>query len=147
MLSLCCCSSFSLVVERGSYSLVIWAFHCGDSSCCGTQALGHVGSVAVAPASRAQAHYWVAPRHVGSSWIREPARVSCIGRWVLYHWATREALHWLFFFPLHWLLFTKALSWITWTCEKMSFCISDSILILYSNCLFLSRLNLFTNKI
>ena len=30
----------------------------------------------------------------GSSWFREQTRVSCasgIGRWILYHWATREA--------------------------------------------------------
>ena len=38
----------------------------------------------------------VAPRHVGSSWIRDRTRVSCIGRWILHHWATREALHWDF---------------------------------------------------
>ena len=28
---------------------------------------------------------------VGSSWIKDPTHVSCIGRWILYHWATREA--------------------------------------------------------
>ena len=33
----------------------------------------------------------VAPWHVGSSQIRDWTRVSCIGRQVLYHWATREA--------------------------------------------------------
>ena len=32
-----------------------------------------------------------APRHVGSSPIRDQTHVSCIGRWILYHWATREA--------------------------------------------------------
>ena len=35
---------------------------------------------------------WVAisfPR--GSSWPRDWTYVSCIGRWVLYHWATRDA--------------------------------------------------------
>ena len=32
-----------------------------------------------------------APRHVGSSQSRDQNRVSCIGRWILYHWATREA--------------------------------------------------------
>ena len=37
----------------------------------------------------------VAPRHVGSSWIRDRTdwQVSCIGRQFLYHWATREAPH------------------------------------------------------
>ena len=29
-------------------------------------------------------------RHLGSCWIRDRTRVSCIGRWILYHWATRE---------------------------------------------------------
>ena len=33
----------------------------------------------------------VAPQHVGSSWIRDWTRASCIGRRSLYHWATREA--------------------------------------------------------
>ena len=30
-------------------------------------------------------------RHVGSSGTRDQIRVSCIGRQILYHWATREA--------------------------------------------------------
>ena len=30
------------------------------------------------------------PLHVGSSWTRDWTRVSCIGRWIFYHWATRE---------------------------------------------------------
>ena len=28
----------------------------------------------------------------GSSWPRDQTCVSCIGRWILYHWAIREAL-------------------------------------------------------
>ena len=28
---------------------------------------------------------------MGSSWSRDGTNVSCIGRWILYHWATREA--------------------------------------------------------
>ena len=27
----------------------------------------------------------------GSSWPRDRTHVSCVGRWILYHWATREA--------------------------------------------------------
>ena len=27
----------------------------------------------------------------GSSWARNPAHISNIGRWILYHWATQEA--------------------------------------------------------
>ena len=39
----------------------------------------------------------VAPRHVGSSQTRARTRVPCIGRWILNHCATREALVvWLF---------------------------------------------------
>ena len=37
---------------------------------------------------------WVAisfPRR--SSWSRDWTHVSCISSWILYHWATREALH------------------------------------------------------
>ena len=30
---------------------------------------------------------------VESSWPRDPTRISCIGRWILYHWATWEAAH------------------------------------------------------
>ena len=39
----------------------------------------------------------VALRHVGSSRVRDQAGVSCIGRWILYHWDTREALSPIFF--------------------------------------------------
>ncbi|KAJ8785351.1 hypothetical protein J1605_007298 [Eschrichtius robustus] len=34
----------------------------------------------------------VAPRHVGSSWTRARTRVPCIGRRILNHCTTREAL-------------------------------------------------------
>ena len=35
---------------------------------------------------------WVAiPFSRGSSWMGDVTHVSCIGRWILYHWATREA--------------------------------------------------------
>ena len=33
----------------------------------------------------------VAPRHVGSSRIRGWTLTFCVGRWILYHWDTREA--------------------------------------------------------
>ena len=29
----------------------------------------------------------------GSSWPRDQTHISCIGRWILYHWATGEALY------------------------------------------------------
>ena len=34
----------------------------------------------------------VTPRHMGSSQTRDQTCVSCIGKWILYYWATREAL-------------------------------------------------------
>ena len=34
----------------------------------------------------------VVPRHVGSSYTRHWTRVPCIGKQILHHWATREAL-------------------------------------------------------
>ena len=37
----------------------------------------------------------VAPRHVGSSQTRARTRVPCIGRQILNHCATREALSWI----------------------------------------------------
>ena len=34
---------------------------------------------------------WIAmPSSRGSSWPRDWTHVSCIGRWILYHWAMRE---------------------------------------------------------
>ena len=61
------------------------ASHHRGLSCCGAQA----------PDAQAQ-QLWltglVAPRHVGSSQTRARTRVPCIGRWILNHCATREAL-------------------------------------------------------
>ena len=34
---------------------------------------------------------WVTSPHVGPSRTRDRTRGSCISRWILYHWATREA--------------------------------------------------------
>ena len=54
-------------------------------SCCGAQA----------PDAQAQ-QLWltglVAPRHMGSSQTRAQTRVPCVGRQILNHCATREAL-------------------------------------------------------
>ena len=94
------------------------ASHCSDFSCCRFQALGWTGSSSYVtwaqqlwlPGSRAQAQQlWctglAAPRHVGSSWIRDQTGVSCIGRQILYLWTTRESLElfwFLFFHPWWW---------------------------------------------
>ena len=45
----------------------------------------------------------VTPGHVGSSGIRDWTHVSCIGRQILYYWATREALPLFLLFPLFFL--------------------------------------------
>ena len=37
--------------------------------------------------------YFVAPQHVGSSWIRDRTHVPCIGRWILNHRAPRTAFY------------------------------------------------------
>ena len=62
------------------------ASHCSGPSRCGAQA----------PDAQAQ-QLWltgvVAPRHVGSSQTRARTRVPCIGRQILNHCATREALY------------------------------------------------------
>ena len=81
------------------------ASHCSGFSCCGAWALGARASVVIAhglsscgsQASRAQAQQlWcmglVALQHVGSSRTRDRTRVPCIGRRILNHCATREAL-------------------------------------------------------
>ena len=51
---------------------------------CGLQWLQHVGLVA--------------PWQVGSSWTRDRTLVPCIGKQILNHWTTREALYLTFFF-------------------------------------------------
>ena len=92
VLCLHCYVSFSLVaVIGGCSSWGVWASHCGGFSCCRARA-----SVVAAMGSRAQAQkLWctglVGPWHVGSSQIRDRTCVSCIGRRILYYWATREA--------------------------------------------------------
>ena len=63
----------------------------------GLQQLLHVGSVVVVPGFQSTGSITVvrglaAPRHVRSSCTRDRTCVSCIGRQILYHRATREAL-------------------------------------------------------
>ena len=103
VLGVCCCRG-SLRCEQGPLSSCReWAPHCSDCSRCRAQVLGRSGfsscgtwgSVLVAPGSRAPAQQlWrmglVAPRYVGSSWIRDRICVSRITG-DCSHWATREA--------------------------------------------------------
>ena len=99
VLGLCCCTDFSLVAVSSGCS----SWQCGGLSlqwlllwqgagprAWGLQQLQFLGS-------RAQAQrLWhtglVAPRYVESFWARDRTCVSCIGRWILHHSATREAL-------------------------------------------------------
>ena len=59
------------------------------SRVCESQQLQHTGSAAP---------------HVGSSWIRDPTPVSCSGRWILHHRATREALMAFLYFDFSFLI-------------------------------------------
>ena len=97
------CGLFSRWGERGWLSSRgTWASYC--SGFCGWRppALGHAGFSRCGmwarqlqlPGSRAQAKWlWhislVVPRHVGLFQIGERTWVSCTGRRILYHWATR----------------------------------------------------------
>ena len=100
----CCCTGFPPAVLRaGHSSLRCMASHCEDFSFGGAWAPGHTGfrsrSVWAQElqllGSRAQAQQLWHPSsvilwHVTSSQIRDRTRVSCTGRWILYHWATKE---------------------------------------------------------
>ena len=110
--SLLLCAGF-LWLQRVGAPLYcrVRASHCSGFSCFRARALGTRASVVVAhrlsscgtraqqlwhTSSRAQAQQWfmglVAPQHVGSSPARAQTHVPCIGRWILNHCATREAL-------------------------------------------------------
>ena len=66
--------------------------HCGGLSCCRAQALGHTGFSSCSMwAQKLGLTGLGTPRHVWSSWNRDWTHVSCIGRQVLCHWATRDA--------------------------------------------------------
>ena len=93
---------FSSCSKWGLCFIVVCRLH-------GARALGHTGFSHCGlwahylwfPGSRAQAQsLWhrslAATQHMGSSWTRDWTCVSCIGRWILYHWATWEAQ--LFYF-------------------------------------------------
>ena len=96
----CCVRAFSSCGEREILSLwctgfslwwllLLWSTGCrcaGFISSCGSWALERRLSSCGARA----------PWHVGSSRTRAQTRVPCIGRRILTHWATREALFELF---------------------------------------------------
>ena len=89
VLGLHCCAGFSLVAVLRLVIMVasLVAEH-GPK--------GERAQELLLPGSRAQAQYlWcvslVALLYIGSFWTRDRTHVSCTGRWIRYHSATREA--------------------------------------------------------
>ena len=92
------CAGSSLDAEGALSSCSARASHCVASLVVERRLEGPWAQQLQLPGSWLQAQQlWraglVAPRHVGSSWFRDRTRVSCIGRRILYYWATREAHH------------------------------------------------------
>ena len=90
VLDLHCCMGFSLVAASSSYSSCdVQAFHCGAFSCCRAPSMEITGfSSCSSPALELRLNSCgglVAPRHVGSSQIKDRTCASCIGKWILYH--------------------------------------------------------------
>ena len=60
--------------------------------------------------------------HVGFSWMRDCTHVSCTGRWILYHWATREALQvsldWIMWAYWYWWHSPRAIGKTLWLPRK-----------------------------
>ena len=90
VLGLHCFQGFPLVVASQSYSLIlVRGLLVAMASLIVHRGLWNTGSVVVECGL-------VALQHVGSSLTRDWTCVSCTGRWILDHWATREALVFLF---------------------------------------------------
>ena len=68
-----------------------WVSHCGGFSCCGAQALA-AQALVVAACGLSNWGSWalVALWHVEVSQTRDWTQVSCIGRWIIIHYTTRE---------------------------------------------------------
>ena len=93
VLSLCCCTwTFTSCSERGlPASLSARASHCAGFSCCGARALRARAPV-VGALELSSCGSWTLERGL-NSWDAQAYLLPRlgIGRWVLYHWATREA--------------------------------------------------------
>ena len=75
----------SVVVASGGFSLLqcvslLWCF-----SCCRVTGLSGLGSVVVA-------HRLSCSTACEIFWTRDRTHFPCVGRWILYHWTTREVL-------------------------------------------------------
>ena len=90
--SLLLCQLFSRCREQGLVSSCrAQASRCGNISCCGARALGCLGfSSCGSWALEHKFNSCGARQLLHSMW--DLTCVSCFGRWVLYHWATRETL-------------------------------------------------------
>ena len=78
-----------VVVSRGHFCCSAQNSHCSGFSCCGALAVGSWASIVVV-------HRLSSSTPVVSSGTRDQTHVSCIGRWMLNHWATREVLSMIF---------------------------------------------------
>ena len=84
VMGLCCCAQAS--PSFGKPGLLCWGdwAHCGGLSCCGAQALGHMGI-----SSRGK---WFSCSTARGIFLDQGWNlVPCIARPILHHWTTREA--------------------------------------------------------
>ena len=86
VLGLCCCTGFSLVVASMGYSPVVVHRRLIAAASLVEHRLYSVWASVVV------AHGLSWPSTSGIFPDRHQIRISCIGRWILYHWATREPL-------------------------------------------------------
>ena len=104
VLSFCCCEDFfSSYGEWASLwyaGFSLWWLFLLQGTHCRACRLSSCGSRALEQGSVVVAHRLSCSRACGSSQIRDWTHVSCIGRQILYHWATREIPHVCFRFPV-----------------------------------------------
>ena len=86
--------------SRVEGSLLPWLLPLQGTTLLWHQQWPHAGSAVAVPGLQSTGSV-VAAQHVGSYWVRSQTRVSCIGRGILYHRATREALFFVFVFLNH----------------------------------------------
>ena len=98
----CCVQAFSSCGEQGLLFIAVHRLLIAVASLVAEHGLQMRGLQQLwLTGSRSQAQQlWhtglVVPWHVGSSWTRARTSVPCIGRRILNHCATREALRWVF---------------------------------------------------
>ena len=95
VLGLHCFVAFSLVAARGGYSLVARVSHCGGCSYCRAWGLGW-GGFSSCSSQALEFRFVFVARGLSCSvacgiFPDQGSHVPCTGRWILYHWATREA--------------------------------------------------------